>query len=265
MSGNISISSFIEGNNHYDGTNFPEWDKNLRIVLGQEKLLYVLDSEVPQEPPQDDIVAWRSWSNHHNDSILVQSIMLAGMTLTFRRQCKNLTACQIMVKLQNVHSSSDQAERYNISKRLFRSRMQEGMSVEEHVSEMMADIDRLSALNVVQDPELYVDLVLQSLPDSWSGFVKNYNKLGKKKTLRELMTLLKEAEPEINEGRMREAYISESSEKGRGMSSSSHSGDIRRAQGASVAPGVADYSQDACLYCGKAGHSISDCRKYKRS
>jgi len=265
MSGNISISSFIGGNNSYDGTNFPEWDKNLRIVLGQEKLLYVLESEVPQEPPRDDIVAWKSWSNHHNDSILVQSIMLAGMTLTFRRQCKNLTACQIMTKLQDVHFPSDQSERYKISKRLFRSRMQEGMSVEEHVSGMIDDIDKLSALNVVQDPELYINLVLQSLPDSWSGFVKNYNKLGKKRTLRELMTLLKEAEPEINEGRMREAYISESSEKGKEISFFNHSGDIRRAHGASAVPGVADYSQDACLYCGKGGHSISDCRKYKRS
>ena len=69
MSGNISLRTILEGNNVFNGTNFPDWDVNLKIVLGQEKLLYVLDSPVPEEPPRSDTVAWDSWRKHHDDNI----------------------------------------------------------------------------------------------------------------------------------------------------------------------------------------------------
>ena len=57
MAGHVSIRFIIEGDNVYDGTNFPDWDMNVRIVLCHERLLYVLDSPIPNEPSQDDIVA----------------------------------------------------------------------------------------------------------------------------------------------------------------------------------------------------------------
>ena len=37
-----------------NGTNFLNWFRNLRIVLKQEKKMYVLDNEVPNETPANN-------------------------------------------------------------------------------------------------------------------------------------------------------------------------------------------------------------------
>ena len=40
MTGKGSVRDIIMGENIFNGLNFPDWDMNLRIVLGAEKLLY---------------------------------------------------------------------------------------------------------------------------------------------------------------------------------------------------------------------------------
>ena len=57
MAGRLSIRFIIEGDNVFDGTNFPDWDMNVRIVLRHKRLSYVLDSLILNEPLRDDIVA----------------------------------------------------------------------------------------------------------------------------------------------------------------------------------------------------------------
>ena len=37
-----------------NGTNFLDWSRKLRIVLKQERKMYVLDNEIPNEPPANN-------------------------------------------------------------------------------------------------------------------------------------------------------------------------------------------------------------------
>ena len=71
--------------------------------------------------------------------------------------------------------------------------MSEGTSVEHHVSQMIADIDQLTQMGIVFEAKTSIDLILKSLPDTWSGFIMNYNMMNQEKTLGELMAMLKEA------------------------------------------------------------------------
>ena len=57
-----SVRHILEGTGAFDGTNFSDWEMNIRIVLGHEHLLYVLDRDVPPEPPIEDIFSWQAWS-----------------------------------------------------------------------------------------------------------------------------------------------------------------------------------------------------------
>ena len=45
--------------------------------------------------------------------------------------------------------------------------MSEGMSVESHVAQMIADIDELSAMRIVFEDGITINMVLHSLPDTW--------------------------------------------------------------------------------------------------
>src|SRR6516165_4135674 len=245
---------------------------NLRIVLGHEKLLHTLENSPPKEPPRTETVAWETWKTHHDDDITARCIMLAGMNLKFRRQNKVYDACQIMARLKDLHESSLRVERFEVSKKLFRSRMQEGESVEIHVSDMVNCIDRLASLDLVMDSELSIDLILQSLPDSWSSFIMNYNMLNKERTLGELCKMLRDAEPNINKGKKREVHLGETSRKKRVKTkkpkvspndTSRSAQPIQKAQGAPQPGQRVARPDDICMHCGKKGHWRRDCRSYK--
>ena len=64
-----------------NGTNFLDWSRNLRIVLKQERKMYVPDNEIPNEPPTNNSpqVERDAYSKHLNDSVDVTYLMLTTM------------------------------------------------------------------------------------------------------------------------------------------------------------------------------------------
>ena len=72
----------------------------------------------------------------------------------------------MLARLQDLHRSNKRMQRYELVKKLFRSRMTDDMSVESHVAQMITDIDELANMGIVFEAEITVDMILQSLPDS---------------------------------------------------------------------------------------------------
>ncbi|KAL3715987.1 hypothetical protein ACJRO7_007707 [Eucalyptus globulus] len=79
--------------------------------------------------------------------------------------------------------------------------MAEGSSVNDHALKMIWHIEELARLNLVMDNELAVDLILQSLPNSFSGFVQNFHMHKMEKTLAELHSMLVVYEKEMHNTR----------------------------------------------------------------
>ena len=75
--------------------------------------------------------------------------------------------------------------------------MSEGSPVGPHVLEMINLIKKLARLGFLMDHELSVDLVLQSLPPSFSQFILNYNMNKLKASLSKLLNMLRSAEPNL--------------------------------------------------------------------
>lgn len=105
-----------------------------------------------------------------------------------------MDAHSILMHLQDLYDVAGRTARYEISKELFRCRMTEGSSVNVHVLKMINLIERLGQLGFVMDGELSQDLVLQSLPDSFSQFVVNFHMNKLDVSLPELHNMLKTAE-----------------------------------------------------------------------
>src|SRR3954470_22669746 len=60
-----------------NGTNYLDWDRNLRIVLKFERKEYVLDQAIPEEPANNVTRAVKdAYQKHFSDSIDVACIML---------------------------------------------------------------------------------------------------------------------------------------------------------------------------------------------
>ena len=100
-----SLRALIE-REKLNGTNFLDWDRNLRIVLTQERKEYVLDKAIPAQP---ETGATRAVTNEYNkhveDAIDAACIMLACMEPDLQKQFVHLTkdANAIMVQLKEMY------------------------------------------------------------------------------------------------------------------------------------------------------------------
>ena len=75
----LSLRLVLE-NYKLNGTNFLDWFRNLRIILKQERKVYVLDQPIPDEPTANAPRAQRdAYTKHKDDSIDVGCLMLATM------------------------------------------------------------------------------------------------------------------------------------------------------------------------------------------
>ena len=148
------------GENVFNGVNFPDWEMNLKIVLGAEKLLYLIERPLGPEPGIEQPVEHELWRTQHDDGFIAQSVMLAAMTPQFRRQNKGMDPYSMMLKLKDLHRSNLRSQKYELKKKLFRSRMSEGTSVEHYVSQMIADIEQLGQLGITLEAETSIDLIL---------------------------------------------------------------------------------------------------------
>ena len=68
MAGKISVRDIIIGENVFNGVNFPDWEMNLRIVLGAEKLLYLIERPLGPESGLEQLVERELWKTHHDDN-----------------------------------------------------------------------------------------------------------------------------------------------------------------------------------------------------
>ncbi|XP_042432449.1 uncharacterized protein LOC122019005 [Zingiber officinale] len=125
------------------------------------------------------------------DALDVQCIMLSSMSPELQRQHENMSAREIDQHLRELFQESSREERYETSQALFRTMLEEGNQVGSHVLKMIGYIERLKSLGSKLDQDLAVDLVLSSLPLSFSQFVLNFNMNSMDKSLTNLMVMLK--------------------------------------------------------------------------
>ncbi|KAL7595039.1 hypothetical protein Lser_V15G28631 [Lactuca serriola] len=161
-------------------------------------------------------------------------------------------------------------EKFKLTQALLASKHEEGKSVCAHILEMKSHIDRLRMLGSVVCEELAVDWVLQSLPDSYSEFVREYYMMNHDVTLIDLTYMLIAAESamiwrtgkaklidgsafqtsmDIGNGNKRHAMIEKF--------------DHKRKAKSEVVP-CAVPKESICFYCQEKGHWRRSCPIYLR-
>ena len=149
-----------------------DWLRNLRIVLRAEKITYVLDTPLPVSPSVDASVGDQiAYQKHLDGSIIAVCIMLASMSPGLQKQHQAMTAYDIVTNLKELFHEQMRSERFEVSKMLFRFKMQEGTSPVQYSLKMHGYIVRLDQLGFGMDNDFSIDLILAGLPDSFTQFV----------------------------------------------------------------------------------------------
>ena len=84
-------------------------------------------------------------------------------------------ASNIMLSLKEMFGEQSRSARQETMKQIYNTKMAEGSSVREHCLTMIFNLNTLEVLGADIDGESQVDMILQSLPESFKEFRLNYN------------------------------------------------------------------------------------------
>ena len=117
------------------GQTSSNWSRNLRIVLKEERKMYVLDNEIPNEPPAKNAPRAErdAYSKHLNDSMDLTCLMLTTMNSELQKQFDEMEAFDMMVHLKGMFQEEARQERFATTKALNACKMTPGTSISAHV------------------------------------------------------------------------------------------------------------------------------------
>ncbi|KAL0313217.1 UNVERIFIED_CONTAM: hypothetical protein Sradi_5721000 [Sesamum radiatum] len=178
--------------NKFNGTNYNNWLRNLKIVLDFKNQGYVLDKPLPVTLPEGSSPEKRlMFEKWHEDNRKVRSIILASMTNEIQKQYDRLEDVpSIMLRIKDVYAVLDRHIRYVTTKAFFETKMTEGLFVHSHGVKMLSLMEKLEDLKAGRNNDTYIDVILQSLPPSYNPFIVNYNINGLEKSIHELINML---------------------------------------------------------------------------
>ncbi|KAL0445521.1 UNVERIFIED_CONTAM: hypothetical protein Slati_1680000 [Sesamum latifolium] len=113
--------------NKFNGTNYNDWLRNLRIVLDFENQGYILDKPLPAILPEgsspEECLTFEKWLE---DNRKVRSIILASMTNEIQKQYDRLEDVpSIMLRMKDVYAVPNRHIRYAATKAFFATKMTE--------------------------------------------------------------------------------------------------------------------------------------------
>jgi hypothetical protein len=199
--------------------------------------------------------------DHH----FVHCSTLYGLEPELRKCFENSNAYDTMGELKLIFDSHTAVKSYDASEKFFSCMMEENNSVSEHVLKMSGYGGKLISLGITIPNELGIHEVLQSLPPSYKSFVMNYNMQGMRKTLPELLSMLKTAEVEIKkEHQVLMVNKSTNFKKGRkdNKSKGRNKKDGKSVAGSEKKPKAGPKPETECFYCKGMGHWKRNCPKY---
>ncbi|KAL4364065.1 hypothetical protein GQ457_04G018560 [Hibiscus cannabinus] len=166
----ISLRSLLEKEKLND-INFLD-----SIGCGSKNPTYVIEEPVPNDPGANAHRADKDkFKKYMDDMVDVGCLMLVTMTPELQKQHEDMVAYEMIQNLKEIYEGKAREERYETSKALFQCKMSQGSPVGAHVIKMMGYIQTWEKLGFPLNDELAIDVVLQSLPDSFNQFVLNFN------------------------------------------------------------------------------------------
>ncbi|OMP04186.1 hypothetical protein COLO4_09872 [Corchorus olitorius] len=127
--------------------------------------------------------------------------MLATITPDLQKHHEEMDAFDMIGHLKQLYQGQARQERFDVSKALFGCKMAEGNSVGTHILKMIGYVESLERLGFPLGQELATDVILQSLPESYSQFIMNYNVNEIDKPLPKFLSMLRTAEANMKKAK----------------------------------------------------------------
>src|SRR3954469_8555063 len=241
-----------------NGSNFTNWFRNLRIILSGGQKDYVLGKALGDPPaataPADEKAVYQS---RKDDYGVIKSTMLFAMEPELQNRFEEYPGpFEILEELKNMFQTQARSERYEISKKFFNYKMEEGSSVSEHAIEMTGYTQCLEQLDYKIPEELKIDT------PSYTSFVVDHNQIGSTDMITELFAKMKVAEVNIKKNNhVLMVNKPPTFKKGKGARKPFKKGGGKRVAPAEKKLKSGPKPNTECFYCKDKGHWKRNCTK----
>ena len=103
MASSLSLGGILDTNKLIK-SNYIDWLRNLKIILTQEKVSYILDTPTPdslgEDPSEEERAIYKMWKD---DSVTVKSIMLISISNELPRQHEDMDVPSILFNLKEFY------------------------------------------------------------------------------------------------------------------------------------------------------------------
>src|SRR3954464_6122306 len=242
-----------------NGSNFTNWFRNLRIILSGGQKDYVLGKALGDPPaaiaPADEKVVYQS---RKDDYGVIKSTMLFAMEPELQNRFEDYPGpFEILEELKTMFQTQARFERYEISKKFFNYKMEEGSSVSEHAIKMSGYTQRLEQLDCNIPEELKIDT------PSYKSFVVDHNQIGSTDMIAGLFAKMKVAEVNIKKNNhVLMVNKPPTFKKGKGARKPFKKGGGKRVAPAEKKLKSGPKPDTECFYCKDKGHWKCNCPKY---
>ena len=198
-----------------DGNNYDLWKTNLYIVLDFERIKFITTTPKPQEPTTNaSEETKKQFADWQRANTTAPYYILASVAEHLRKQINDMeSVLEIIQTLDGMFAKSSSTVRQAAIEALMNTSMIE-INVRGHCLKMMGHISSVEVMGAKLDQEMKIDMIQESLPNSFGQFKMNYNTNKLKLTPVELMNELESDERSlVKQG---SAYHAESSSKPKG-------------------------------------------------
>ncbi|KAH9741143.1 hypothetical protein KPL70_002513 [Citrus sinensis] len=242
--------------NELTGENYLDWKRNLFNILTAKGSKYVLTQPCPPEPSLYDYrnqrEPYEKWCQANK---MAKRYILASISMELHKKHRSMeTATEIMASLHQMFGQNTHFAREAALKRITDTKMEEGTKVRDHVLKMMDYLNEVEIHSVQINDKSKINMVIESLPDTFKEFKVSYILNNKDMTLIELMHELHAIEEFYHSRKLPEKGFS-SRLKSKDKNEQARVGIGKLSTKRSGKP------KGKCYKCGQKGHWKKDCPK----
>nr|XP_009777651.1 PREDICTED: uncharacterized protein LOC104227174 [Nicotiana sylvestris] len=172
-------------------------------------------------PDEDDDDATKIYQKYLEECLTTKCIILISMNSELQRKHQDMDPTIIIEHLKKMFGTQSRTARYQLSKALFGSKLTGNSPVGPYLNHMIDLIEELEKLGCKLGKELSQNLILQSLSESFSQFVINFNMNKMDCDLHEMLNMLIDYENQLASEKKKGTVMlvgNSSKKKGKGKS-----------------------------------------------
>lgn len=147
-----------------DEANYDSWSFTMKAVLVHQECWDVVSGS-SKKPEKDN----ESWVKKDEKALATIILSVTARQISYIKACK--TSAEAWNTLKDVHRPKGPVRKVTLFKQLLGMRMGEGECVQQHVCKFAAISDKLAETGIELQEELFVIMLLASLPKSFENFV----------------------------------------------------------------------------------------------